>query len=69
MRVKKKFYRKYSILKEYNLTVKDISKMFNYSSEKSFRNSTAYPSIMDSLEEFADHIKEELNKKTLSPLG
>lgn len=58
MRVKKKFYKKYSFLKENNLTVKDIAEIFNYSSEKSFRSSTSYNDMMESIETLIERINK-----------
>lgn len=54
---KKKRYKKYSFLKDYNITVKDIAKMFNYSNEHSFRTSSRYHSLMESLEQFIEVIE------------
>ena len=58
MRLKKKFYKKYSFLKENNLTVKELAKIFNYSSEKSFRSSTSYNDMMESIETLINRIKQ-----------
>jgi len=55
-------YIKYAFLKENNLTVKDISEMFGYKNERSFRSSSSYRRMMESIERLIDYAKEMKKK-------
>lgn len=58
-------YIKYAFLKENKLTVKEIAEMFGYKNERSFRSSSSYRRVMESIEGLIDYIKEEIEKKQL----
>jgi hypothetical protein len=55
-------YIKYAFLKENNLTVKDIAEMFGYKNERSFRSSSSYRRMMESIERLIDYAKEMKEK-------
>jgi predicted metal-dependent hydrolase len=56
-------YIKYAFLKENNLTVKDIAEMFGYKNERSFRSSSSYRRMMESIERLIDYAKEVKEKQ------
>ena len=60
---KKTRYIKYSFLKENNLTVRDIAKIFGYRSERSFRSSSAYRDMMESISELVELITLKLKEQ------